>query len=163
VRVLRLWLQNSPAPYVASDAGAGNEITMVATDHEYGARIGTEHLIELGHRRIACISGPLDWRRGLLRRDGWFRTLQKYGIPESPSIVGEWSAKGGSRPSPMTSKPPAAPASNSFSDESAIPKRRPSASASNRSWSGEHGEKDFTTEAQSKIAWVFESRSVGPP
>jgi DNA-binding LacI/PurR family transcriptional regulator len=95
MRVLRLWLQNSPAPCVATDAGAGNEITMVATDHEYGACIGTEHLIELGHRRIACISGPLDWRCGLLRRDGWFRTLQKYGIPESPSIVGEWSAKGG--------------------------------------------------------------------
>jgi len=82
-------------PYVATDAGAGNEISMVTTDHEYGARIGTEHLIELGHRRIACISGPLNWRCGLLRRDGWSRTLQKYGIPEGPSIVGEWSAKGG--------------------------------------------------------------------
>jgi len=82
-------------PYVATDAEAGNEISMVTTDHEYGARIGTEHLIELGHRRIACISGPLDWRCGLLRRDGWSRTLQKYGIPEGPSIVGEWSAKGG--------------------------------------------------------------------
>jgi DNA-binding LacI/PurR family transcriptional regulator len=82
-------------PYVATDAGAGNEITMVATDHEYGAYIGAEHLIELGHRRIACISGPLDWRCGLLRRDGWLRTLQKYGFPEGPSIVGEWSARGG--------------------------------------------------------------------
>jgi DNA-binding LacI/PurR family transcriptional regulator len=82
-------------PYVATDAGAGNEITMVATDHEYGACIGTEHLIQLGHRKIACISGPLDWRCGLLRRDGWSRTLQKYGITEGPSIVGEWSAKGG--------------------------------------------------------------------
>jgi DNA-binding LacI/PurR family transcriptional regulator len=82
-------------PYVATDAGAGNEITMVTTDHEYGACIGTEHLIDLGHRRIACISGPLDWRCGLLRRDGWSRTLQRYGIPDGPSIVGEWSAKGG--------------------------------------------------------------------
>jgi DNA-binding LacI/PurR family transcriptional regulator len=82
-------------PYVATDAGAGNEITMVTTDHEYGACISTEHLLELGHRRIACISGPLDWRCGLLRRDGWSGTLQKNGIPEGPSIVGEWSAKGG--------------------------------------------------------------------
>jgi DNA-binding LacI/PurR family transcriptional regulator len=40
---------------------------MVATDHEYGACIGTQHLIELGHWRIACVSGPLDWRCGLLR------------------------------------------------------------------------------------------------
>jgi DNA-binding LacI/PurR family transcriptional regulator len=82
-------------PYVVTDAGAGNEITMVTTDHEYGACIGTEHLIEFGHRQIACISGPLNWRCGLLRRDGWRRTLRKYGIPEGPSIVGEWSAKGG--------------------------------------------------------------------
>src|SRR5208282_2489172 len=36
-------------PYVSTDAGAGNEISMVTTDHEYGACIGTEHLIELGH------------------------------------------------------------------------------------------------------------------
>jgi DNA-binding LacI/PurR family transcriptional regulator len=82
-------------PYVATDAGTGNEITMVTTDHEYGACITTEHLLELGHRRIACISGPLDWRCGLLRRDGWSGTLKKNGIPEGPSIVGEWSAKGG--------------------------------------------------------------------
>ena len=82
-------------PYVATDAGTGNQITMVTTDHEYGACIGTEYLLELGHRRIACISGPLDWRCGLLRRDGWSRTLHKNGIPEGPSIVGEWSAKGG--------------------------------------------------------------------
>jgi DNA-binding LacI/PurR family transcriptional regulator len=82
-------------PYVATDAVAGNEITTVTTDHEYGACISTEHLIELGHRRIACISGPLDWRCGLLRRDGWSGTLKKHRIPEGPSMVGEWSAKGG--------------------------------------------------------------------
>jgi hypothetical protein len=39
---------------------------MVATDHD-GACIGTQHLIELGHWRIACVSGPLDWRCGLFR------------------------------------------------------------------------------------------------
>jgi DNA-binding LacI/PurR family transcriptional regulator len=82
-------------PYVATDAEAGDEISMVTTDHEYGACIGTEHLIALGHQRIACISGPLDWRCGLLRRDGWSRTLLKYGIQEGPCIVGQWSAKGG--------------------------------------------------------------------
>ena len=90
-------LQNvfGDTPYVVTDAGAGNGITTVTTDHEYGACIGTEHLVALGHRRIACISGPLDWRCGALRRDGWLRTLRKYGIPEGPSNVGQWSAKGG--------------------------------------------------------------------
>jgi DNA-binding LacI/PurR family transcriptional regulator len=82
-------------PFVVTDAGAGNELTMVTTDHEYGACVGTEHLIALGHRRIACISGPLDWRCGRLRREGWLRTLRKYAIPVGPSSVGAWSAKGG--------------------------------------------------------------------
>jgi hypothetical protein len=41
------------------------------------------------------IRGRLDWRCGLLRRGGGSRTLKKHGIPEGPSIVGEWSAKGG--------------------------------------------------------------------
>jgi DNA-binding LacI/PurR family transcriptional regulator len=82
-------------PFVVTDAGAGNELTMVTTDHEHGACVGTEHLIALGHRRIACISGPLDWRCGRLRREGWLRTLRKYAIPVGPSSVGAWSAKGG--------------------------------------------------------------------
>jgi DNA-binding LacI/PurR family transcriptional regulator len=82
-------------PFVVTDAGAGSEMTMVTTDHQYGACVGTEHLIALGHRSIACISGPLDWRCGQLRRDGWLRTLRKYGIPKGPCSVGAWSAKGG--------------------------------------------------------------------
>jgi DNA-binding LacI/PurR family transcriptional regulator len=76
-------------PYVATDAGTGNQITMVTTDHEYGACIGTEYLLELGHRRIACISGPLNWRCGLLRRDGWSRTLHKNGIPKGGFLAAQ--------------------------------------------------------------------------
>jgi DNA-binding LacI/PurR family transcriptional regulator len=71
------------------------DITTVTTDHEYGARIGTEYLVELGHRRIAFISGPLNWRCAALRREGWLKTLRKNGLREGPSNIGEWSAKGG--------------------------------------------------------------------
>lgn len=82
-------------PFVVTDAAAANHLTTVTTDHEKGACLLTEHLINLGHRQIACISGPLHWRCGLLRRDGWRKTLFRHQLPEGPSYEGEWSARGG--------------------------------------------------------------------
>jgi DNA-binding LacI/PurR family transcriptional regulator len=82
-------------PYVVTDAAADHDLTMVTLDHELGAQLGTEHLIEMGHRQIACISGPLDWRCGLLRRDAWRESLQNADLNPGPWVVGEWSAKGG--------------------------------------------------------------------
>jgi DNA-binding LacI/PurR family transcriptional regulator len=82
-------------PYVVMDASGRKKISTVTIDHESGSRLGTEYLIDLGHRRIACISGPLNWRCARLRREGWLKTLRKSGLTEGPSIEGEWSGKGG--------------------------------------------------------------------
>jgi LacI family transcriptional regulator len=35
-------------------------LDLVACDHEAGAREAVRHLLDLGHRRVACVSGPLD-------------------------------------------------------------------------------------------------------
>ena len=44
-------------PLVAVDRLVDN-FPGVAADHRGGARIAVEHLVRLGHRRIACIAGP---------------------------------------------------------------------------------------------------------
>jgi DNA-binding LacI/PurR family transcriptional regulator len=58
----------------------------VEVDNRTGARIGTEHLLSLGHRRIAFIGGgdTYFWERD--RRDGYRDALEKTGIAYDPSL-----------------------------------------------------------------------------
>jgi LacI family transcriptional regulator len=61
----------------------------VLFDNFKGGRLATQHLLELGHRRIACITGP---SRQSLRRDrekGYSSALSDAGIPEDKSLVRE--------------------------------------------------------------------------
>jgi LacI family transcriptional regulator len=52
----------------------------VRIDHLAGARLAVEHLLGLGHRRIACISGPSGFAVSRARVAGWKRALIRAGI-----------------------------------------------------------------------------------
>ena len=58
----------------------------VEVDNRTGARLGTEHLVTLGHRRIAFIGGGTTyfWERD--RRAGYRDALEKAGIIYDPSL-----------------------------------------------------------------------------
>ena len=65
-------------------------------DNEGGARLATEHLLELGHRDIALISGPTKLRTSHERERGYRSTLAKQGL--APRVaVGEFTRQGGAR------------------------------------------------------------------
>ena len=54
----RPWLTRSPVPLVAVNAEPTDpSITVITSDNIGGARMATEHLIGLGHRRLAYIRG----------------------------------------------------------------------------------------------------------
>ena len=61
----------------------------MAPDNIGGARRAAEHLIELGHRRIAFLGG----RAGMVvqedRRTGWERALEAVGLPADPALIVE--------------------------------------------------------------------------
>uniref|UniRef100_UPI003221E245 LacI family DNA-binding transcriptional regulator n=1 Tax=Ralstonia pseudosolanacearum TaxID=1310165 RepID=UPI003221E245 len=61
----------------------------VQIDHEEGAYLATRHLLELGHRRIACISGPSTLSVTAGRLAGFHRALREAGVPEHAARVAE--------------------------------------------------------------------------
>jgi LacI family transcriptional regulator len=62
-------------------------LSAVWFDHRAGGRMATQHLIELGHRRIAHIAGPANRLTGIQRRQGYEEALQEAGIAPDPALV----------------------------------------------------------------------------
>ncbi|MDZ4763180.1 MAG: LacI family DNA-binding transcriptional regulator [Chloroflexota bacterium] len=62
-------------------------ISYVTADNLRGGQIATEHLINLGYRRIAHITGHLNISDGQDRLVGYRRALERAGIPFNPDLV----------------------------------------------------------------------------
>lgn len=75
-------------PVVAIDphTGQGGPST-IDSDNFGGARVATQHLIDLGHRRIAHMRGRSDLASAQLREDGYRESLAEAGIPFDPALV----------------------------------------------------------------------------
>ena len=68
----------------------------VAGDDSYGAILATEHLISLGHRRIAHIAGP--GVAGALRRTSFEMIMQNHGLTDIATVEqGDHTEEGGYR------------------------------------------------------------------
>jgi LacI family transcriptional regulator len=75
-------LQNKSIPLIDLDRRSGLEnVDTVVLDNHLGAEIATRHLIGLGHRRIAMISGPMHLSNARSRVKGFRKTLRAAGIP----------------------------------------------------------------------------------
>ena len=83
------------SPVVVMGARRRHRYTAVEIDHELGSRHATEYLISQGHRKIACVSGPLDWDCSSLRRRGWQQAMEAHRLRLGPAAECEWSAEGG--------------------------------------------------------------------
>ncbi len=68
-------------------------------DNVEGARLATEHLIGLGHRRIAFVSGVLGHRDAQQRLSGYKAALRDAGIEIDPALIlsGDFTEAGGQR------------------------------------------------------------------
>lgn len=73
-------------------------ITTVSFDHYYAGQIAVEHLLSLGRRRIAHISGPDGWWSAENRRRAWGDTLRQAGLPvpeQACAIAQSWQPAAG--------------------------------------------------------------------
>jgi LacI family transcriptional regulator len=75
----------------------GPRAEIVMSDNEAGARQAVEHLIALGHRRIATITGSLESRPGSDRLRGYRASVQAAGLAYRDEFVayGDWYAESG--------------------------------------------------------------------
>jgi LacI family transcriptional regulator len=66
---------------------AGLELDFVGSDDRHGTILAMEHLIGLGHRRIAFLSQSEDISTGRNRYAGYCEVLARHGLPLDPAIV----------------------------------------------------------------------------
>ncbi|MDD4807263.1 MULTISPECIES: LacI family DNA-binding transcriptional regulator [Caproicibacterium] len=85
-------LQQVEKPFVLVDRTVeapegGSAAPSVLVDNELGGYLATRHLLELGHRRIGFISGPMGELSSQKRLFGYIRALQEYGITFDPMLM----------------------------------------------------------------------------
>jgi DNA-binding LacI/PurR family transcriptional regulator len=82
-------------PFLSVDSTSAPGVPTVVVDQSLGVRLAIEHLLKLGHRRIACISGPLGWSAARERRSAFIRALKRAGCDVGLIAEGDWSAESG--------------------------------------------------------------------
>lgn len=82
---------------IANDLSSTINCPAVSIDNLTAAYHAVEHLIGLGHTRIACITGPENIPLYQYRRQGFIQAMNRHGLPIEPSylIRGDLSARSG--------------------------------------------------------------------
>ncbi|AGP46375.1 LacI family transcription regulator [Serratia plymuthica S13] len=75
----------------------GLEDRCVTFDHPLASRMATQQLIEAGHRRIACISGPSERISSRLRLQGFEQAMQAAHIKPLACVEGVYDLESGYR------------------------------------------------------------------
>ena len=79
---------NYGAPIVAIDPHTGqSELPTIDSDNLRGGQLATAHLLGLGHRRIAMLSGRPDLESSRLREQGYRQAMVAAGVPVSEDLV----------------------------------------------------------------------------
>jgi len=83
-------LDETGLPHVIVDRDASaSDTDIVQVDHEHGGYLAASHLLSLGHRRIACISGPKNLSPIHQRVKGYTKALKEAGITAAPGSLRE--------------------------------------------------------------------------
>ncbi|MFZ2420478.1 MAG: LacI family DNA-binding transcriptional regulator [Anaerolineae bacterium] len=94
----RLLIENFPFVLIGRSLSEA-PITTIDADNVHGATMATQHLLRLGYKRIATISGPQDMVAGMDRLEGFRVALRAAGTTPPPEYVqeGDWSEWSGQR------------------------------------------------------------------
>jgi DNA-binding LacI/PurR family transcriptional regulator len=93
------WVRQQEIPYVLVNRYSSDRDVFVGVDDIVGSGMATQHLIALGHSRIAHLAGTLNASSAVDRRQGYRVELERAGIQASPAleIETDWLDSGGRR------------------------------------------------------------------
>lgn len=82
-------LDRRSIPYVVIDTDGEPPayVPSVGSDNWNGGLLATRHLLGLGHRRIACLTGPADMLCSRARLDGFRSAHDEAGVTHDPSLI----------------------------------------------------------------------------
>jgi LacI family transcriptional regulator len=90
-------LPNLQIPIIFLTMEQRADVSIVSFDNFYGAKIATQHLLDLGRENIGHIAGPLEWWEARQRKLGWEAALSDAGYTATHRMwsEGNWSSKSG--------------------------------------------------------------------
>ena len=91
-------LSSRGVPMVFMDVGQiGPKMSHVAVDYPNGIHQAVDHIVEVGHRHIAFISGPLDLHSARTRRQAFLDAMRAHGLSPDKRMIreGTHTAEGG--------------------------------------------------------------------
>ena len=80
-----------PVVMIAAGVAGSPGIFTYSEDQERGARLATQHLIDLGHTDIAHLAGSMDWFDGRARKRGWESELREAGLEPGTCVESDWT------------------------------------------------------------------------
>ncbi|HEY5249216.1 MAG TPA: LacI family DNA-binding transcriptional regulator [Dermatophilaceae bacterium] len=87
---------NIAVPLVLVEGDLSATPLRAGVDQVTGARLATNHLLDLGHRSVLHLPGPADWLEAAARREGWRMALEERGAPVPALMVeGDWTSRSG--------------------------------------------------------------------
>ncbi|MCA7014804.1 LacI family DNA-binding transcriptional regulator [Dickeya dadantii] len=82
-------------PVLFLDTSPAADLPSVIFDPHQGTRLAIDHLVALGHRRIALLAGPQSSVSARLRYEGWQQALAAHLLTPCATAEGDWSASAG--------------------------------------------------------------------
>ena len=83
-------------PLVLVEGALSSTPLTAGVDQIAGARLATNHLLDLGHLNVLHLPGPSDWLEAAARRDGWAMALKERDYPVPALMLeGDWSSRSG--------------------------------------------------------------------
>jgi len=82
-------------PVVLAQGVSEGQVMAAGVNQVAGGALAADHLLELGHQRVAHVTGPLDWVEAGQRRAGWQQAHERRHVLPGPEVAGDWSARSG--------------------------------------------------------------------
>jgi LacI family transcriptional regulator len=86
--VARCREQNTPFVLVNRTV-LDESVTSVVTNDAYGIRLAVDHLLQLGHRKLAFVGGPLNTSTATGRREGFIAALKAYRLSVREKLIAD--------------------------------------------------------------------------